>query len=64
MANKIHAVQMEAMEWSYQSGKSYEDPFNEVELDVLVSSEAGEELRALLVFIGIVLGKVLDRPSQ
>ncbi|MBU7004187.1 MAG: DUF4038 domain-containing protein [Theionarchaea archaeon] len=42
MVRKIHAVQMEAMEWSFQSGKSYEDPFNDVTLDVAIIGDGGE----------------------
>ena len=36
-ADPIRAVQYEAMEWSYTSRKAYPDPFNAVELDVIVT---------------------------
>ena len=42
---KINAVQNQMTEWSFQSGKAYLDPFNEVELDVLVTSPSGEDWR-------------------
>ncbi|MDQ2774410.1 MAG: DUF4038 domain-containing protein [Acidobacteriota bacterium] len=38
-------VQNCAAEWSYHSGKSYGDPFNEVELDVIFATPSGEEHR-------------------
>src|SRR5260370_36710762 len=38
-------VQNCATEWSYTSGKRYEDPFNEVELDVIITSQSGEVRR-------------------
>src|SRR5581483_8513710 len=30
-------------EWSFSSGKSYRDPFNEIELDVIVSGPSGQD---------------------
>ena len=38
-----YAIQHCATEWSYFSGKSYADPFNEVELDLVVTDPAGAE---------------------
>ncbi len=39
----MYAAQNCAVEWSYTSGKSYRDPFNEVELDLLVTGPGGTE---------------------
>ena len=41
MRRVFHAVQNQAAEWSYTSGKAYADPFNEVELDVVLTSPDG-----------------------
>jgi len=38
----IIATQYEATEWGYVSGKSYPDPFNAIELDVLMVHETGK----------------------
>lgn len=38
---ELHAIQWEVMEWGYESGKIYKDPFNELELDVHVHHESG-----------------------
>ena len=32
----MHAMQNTVIEWSYSSGKRYDDPFNDVVLDVVV----------------------------
>jgi hypothetical protein len=32
-------------EWSYQSGKQYSDPFNEVEVDAIITLPSGQEER-------------------
>jgi hypothetical protein len=42
MNGTIHAVQHEVAEWSFASGRSYRDPFNHVELDVLFTGAGGE----------------------
>lgn len=34
-----------ATEWSYQSGKQYSDPFNQIEVDALVTTPSGAEER-------------------
>ena len=41
MAQVRHAVQNQAAEWSYVSARSYADPFNEVELDVVFTGRDG-----------------------
>ena len=45
MAAPEVAVQRQACEWGYTSGKTYGDPFNEVELDVVFTHEDGDTLR-------------------
>ena len=45
MAKEVGAVQNQPTEWSLKSGKSYPDPFNQVELDVLLTHSSGEEWR-------------------
>jgi Protein of unknown function (DUF4038)/Domain of unknown function (DUF5060) len=48
----IRAIQYEAMEWSYTSRKAYPDPFNEVELDVVVTHSDGREQRVPAFWAG------------
>jgi hypothetical protein len=38
-----HAIQNTATEWSYASGKPYPDPFNDIQLDVIVTAPNGDE---------------------
>jgi hypothetical protein len=42
MPNKLYAVQFEVIEWGYNSSKIYNDPFNEIELDVIIKRSDGE----------------------
>lgn len=42
MPNHLQATQYEALEWSYTSGKAYADPFNDLELDVVLTHDDGE----------------------
>ena len=51
-ADPIRAIQYEAMEWSYTSRKAYPDPFNEVELDVVVTHSDGREQRVPAFWAG------------
>jgi len=44
-AQERFGVQNCATEWSYSSGKRYDDPFNEVDLDVVFKTPSGEEHR-------------------
>ena len=44
-AQERFGVQNCATEWSYDSGKPYGDPFNEVDLDVVFTTPTGEEHR-------------------
>lgn len=39
-------------EWSFSSGKAYADPFNEVELDVLITAPDGTEQRVPAFWAG------------
>ena len=39
-----YTMQSCVSDWSYTSGKAYRDPFNDVELDVLVTDPEGQEL--------------------
>ena len=41
----LYATQFEVQEWAYRSGKAYADPFNEVELDVILTHETGQSWR-------------------
>ena len=41
-----------ATEWSYTSGKSYADPFNEVEVDAVVTTPSGKEERVPAYWAG------------
>jgi hypothetical protein len=42
MPKQIFAVQYEVSEWGYVSGKTYADPFNNVELDVVLTGSKGQ----------------------
>jgi hypothetical protein len=48
----VRAIQYEAMEWSYTSRKAYADPFNEVELDVVVTHSDKREQRVPAFWAG------------
>ena len=41
MPQERYGVQNQALEWAYLSGKTYADPFNEVELDVVFEDSEG-----------------------
>ena len=49
---EICAIQNQAVEWSYVSGKAYKDPFNEIELDVLVALPDGNQQRVPAFWAG------------
>ncbi len=46
------ATQYEAQEWDYFSGKVYLDPFNQIELDVILSHESGKSWRVPAYWAG------------
>ena len=47
-----YAFQNSATEWSFSSAKTYRDPFNEVDVDVIVESPDGSELRVPAFWAG------------
>jgi hypothetical protein len=47
-----YAFQNRVTEWSYSSSKTYRDPFNEVQLDVIFESPDGEEARVPAFWAG------------
>jgi len=49
MPQERHALQNWATEWSYTSVKPYDDPFNDVELDVIFTDPEGKEWRVRFV---------------
>jgi hypothetical protein len=51
-----------ATEWAFHSGKSYRDPFNEVDLDVVVEGPAGVEHRAPAFWSGGPVWRVRYAP--
>ena len=52
MPNQLNATQYEALEWGYTSGKSYPDPFNDLELDVILSHADGKTWRVPAFWAG------------
>jgi len=52
-AGPVHrGAERAAIEWSYTSGKAYPDPFNEVELEVVVTDPNGGEQRVPAFWAG------------
>jgi len=47
-----HAIRNCAAEWAFETAKAYADPFNEVELDMVVTDPDGEELRVPAFWAG------------
>lgn len=45
MSRTIHAIQRQVAEWQYTSGPIYDDPFNDVDLDVIVRHTDGARWR-------------------
>jgi len=41
--DSVHGIQFEAMEWGFVSTRTYAEPFNEIELDIVVTNEGGKE---------------------
>ena len=46
------AASGEPTEWSYTSGKQYSDPFNQVELDFLITPPSGQQERVPAFWAG------------
>lgn len=53
-----------ATEWSYASGKSYTDPFNEVDVDAVITTPAGAEERVPGFWSGDSTWRVRYAPAQ
>jgi hypothetical protein len=53
-----------AIEWAYSSGKAYIDPFNDVELDVVVTDPDGQELTVPAFWAGDQTWRVRFAPRQ
>ncbi len=52
MSRTITALQNQIVEWSYTSGKRYEDPFNEVDLDVIIHGLGDRMWRVPAYWVG------------
>jgi hypothetical protein len=53
-----------ASEWSYRSGKQYDDPFNQIELDVIFKTADGAEHRVPAFWAGESAWHVRYAPPQ
>ena len=53
-----------ASEWSYRSGKQYDDPFNQIELDVIFKTAEGAEHRVPAFWAGESAWHVRFAPPQ
>lgn len=63
-AEARYGTQNCATEWSYSSGKTYRDPFNEVQLDVIFHAPSGRELRVPAFWGGGQIWRVRFAPSE
>jgi Protein of unknown function (DUF4038)/Domain of unknown function (DUF5060) len=52
-----------ATEWSYSSGKQYSDPFNQVDMDVIVTTPQGHEERVPAFWAGGSIWRARYAPS-
>jgi hypothetical protein len=52
MSERVSAVATQPVQWSYISGKAYDDPFSAVDLDVLFVDVAGHEWRVPAFWAG------------
>jgi len=52
MTARLTGTEKQVFEWGYTSGKAYKDPFNEVELDVLVAHSDGGSWRVPAYWAG------------
>ena len=52
MSNQLFGTQHEVSEWSYRSAQTYADPFNEVELDGLITGPDGQTWRVPAYWAG------------
>ncbi|MBI4165754.1 MAG: DUF5060 domain-containing protein [Acidobacteria bacterium] len=60
----LYATARSVTEWSIDSGKSYADPFNEVELDVVFSDTDGHEWRVPAFWGGGQTWRVRGAPQS
>ncbi|MFH1085245.1 MAG: DUF5060 domain-containing protein, partial [Chloroflexota bacterium] len=59
-----YAIQNCASEWAYSSGVAYADPFNQVQLDVLITDAQGHTLRVPAYWAGGVEWRVRWAPPR
>ena len=52
MSQERYGIQNQAAEWSYTSGKTYTDPFNDIVLDVVFTDTEGEAWRVPTFWAG------------
>ena len=67
MSNQLFGTQHEVSEWSYRSAQTYQDPFNEVELDGLIEGRTficGEEMTMadIALFVFLDFGRQVEQP--
>jgi len=62
-ASSHFAVQNRVTEWSYTSTKTYPDPFNDLELDVLITDSHGHEQRVPAFWAGDFNWRVRFAPN-
>jgi len=60
----LYATARTVMEWSLASGKSYADPFNEVEVDVNFTNAAGQQWRVPAFWAGGQTWRVRFAPPE
>jgi hypothetical protein len=60
----LHATQYNVIEWSLTSDKGYGDPFNEVDVDVVVEGPDGRELRVPAFWAGEQTWRVRFAPPS
>src|SRR6476660_3182931 len=53
-----------ATEWSYVSGKQYSDPFNQVDVDAIVTTPSGREERIPAFWAGDSIWRVRYQPQE
>ena len=62
-AQALSAVERRPMEWSFVSNKAYPDPFNAVELDVMITDPKGTEQRVPAFWAGEDIWRVRCAPG-
>lgn len=63
-AQSPYANQYRVIEWSYESGKHYDDPFGALELDVVFRSPSGVETRTPAFWSGAGVWRVRFAPAE